>query len=81
MYEIKSRGLRSQIITCFIFLVLYWKKLQFHWKKEALKKRVIVEEELNCIDTNDIRNLEDFPRRALWKMWESHCSQWQWRTY
>ena len=44
MYEIKSRRLRSQILTCFIFLVLFKKN------------------QLDCIDVNDIGNLEDLPR-------------------
>ena len=44
MYEIKSRRLRSQILTCFIFLVLFKKN------------------QLDCIDIDDIGNLEDLPR-------------------
>ena len=39
MYEIKSRTLRSQILTCFIFLVLFSKKSMFHWKKQPFRKK------------------------------------------
>ena len=76
MYEIKSRRLRSQILTCFIFLVskkitqiltcfifLVFKKITVSLKKATLqKKNVIIEEELDCIDTDDIENLENSPR-------------------
>ena len=55
MYGIKSRRLRSQNLTCFAFLVLISLKNQ-------LFKNVIVEEELDCIDIDDIGNLEDSPR-------------------
>ena len=55
MYGIKSRRLRSQNLTCFAFLVLISVKNQ-------LFKNVIVEEELDCIDIDDIGNLEDSPR-------------------
>ena len=55
MYGIKSRRLRSQNLTCFAFLVLISLKKQ-------LFKNVIVEEELDCIDIDDIGNLEDSPR-------------------
>ena len=55
MYGIKSRRLRSQNLTCFAFLVLISLKKQ-------LIKNVIVEEELDCIDIDDIGNLEDSPR-------------------
>ena len=55
MHGIKSRRLRSQNLTCFAFLVLISLKNQ-------LFKNVIVEEELDCIDIDDIGNLEDSPR-------------------
>ena len=55
MYEIKSRRLRSQSLTCFTFLVLISLKQQ-------LFRNFIVEEELDCIDIDDIGNLEDSPR-------------------
>ena len=61
MYEIKSRRLRSQILTCFIFLVLFSKN-GFVKKSNPSEKNVIVEEELDCIDIDDIGNLEDSPR-------------------
>ena len=44
-----------QNLTCFAFLVLISLKKQ-------LFKNVIVEEELDCIDIDDIGNLEDSPR-------------------
>ena len=49
MYDIKSRRLRLQILT-FTFLVLLKKKLL----KSNLQKKMIVEEELDCIDIADI---------------------------
>ena len=58
MYEIKSRRVRSLILTCFIFLI-FTKKSRFNWKKQ---KKNIVEQELDCIDTDDIGNLEDSSR-------------------
>ena len=57
MYEIKSRRLRSQILTCYIFLVLFLKKSRFH-RNSSEKKIVIVEEELDCIDIDDIGNVD-----------------------
>ena len=58
------RRLRSQILTSFIFLVLFKKKSRFRsFKKATVQKNfVIVEEELYGIDTDDIANLEDSPR-------------------
>ena len=48
-------------MTCFIFLV--FKKITVSLKKATLqKKNVIIEEELDCIDTDDIENLENSPR-------------------
>ena len=61
MYEKKLRRLRSQILTCFIFLVLF-SKHGFVKKNNPSEKNVIVEEELNCIDIDDTGNLEDSPR-------------------
>ena len=58
MYEIKSRRVRSLILTCFIFLI-FTKKSRFNWKKQ---KKNIVEQELDCIDIDDIGNLEDSSR-------------------
>ena len=57
MYEIKSRRLPSQILTCFIFLALF-SKHGFVKKSNPSEKNVIVEEELDCIDIDDIGNLE-----------------------
>ena len=61
MHEIKSRRLRSQILTCYIFLVLFLKSSRFH-RNASEKKPVIVEEELDCIEIDDIGNVEDSPR-------------------
>ena len=62
MYEIKSRRLRSQILTCFIFLVLFSRHGFAKKSNPSEKKNVIVEEELDCIDIDDIGNLEGSPR-------------------
>ena len=61
MYQIKSRRLRSQILTCFVFLVLF-KNYGFIQEGNSLEKLVIVQEELNGIDIDDIVNLDDSPR-------------------
>ena len=61
MYEIKLRRVLSQIVTCFIFVVLFSKYYGF-FKKATLQKKVIFEKELDCIDRYDIGNLEDSPR-------------------
>ena len=53
MYEIKFRRLRSQILTCFIFLILLSKKSQ----KATLQKKMIVEEELDGIEIDDFVTL------------------------
>ena len=63
MYEINSRRLCSQILTCYIFLALFSKKSQFH--RNPSEKSVIVEEELDYIDIDDIGNVEDSPRLVL----------------
>ena len=39
MYEIKTRRLHSQILTCFIFLVLFKKKPWSYWIKLPFKKK------------------------------------------
>ena len=63
MYEIKSVRLCSQILTCFIFQVLFSKKNHcFIEKSNPSEKNVIVEEELDCIDIDDIGHLGDSPR-------------------
>ena len=57
------KTLRSQILTCFIFVVLFKKKSWFHSRRQPFRKIVvIVEEELDGIDTDDIGNLGDSPR-------------------
>ena len=56
------------MLTCFIFLVLFSKKVWIYWIKWPFRKKccsVVVEEELDCIDTDGIRNLEDSPRLVL----------------
>ena len=62
MYEIKSRRLLSQKLNCSIFLVLFSKKSNFYQKSNSSEKNAIVEEELYCIDIDDIGNLEDSAR-------------------
>ena len=63
MYEINSWSVRSQILTCFIFLVLFSKNITVSLKKATLqKKNVTAKEELDCIYINDIVNSEDSPR-------------------
>ena len=62
MYEIKSRRLRSQILTCFIFLVLLWKNHGFTEKNNPSEKSGIVEEELVYINLSDIGNLKNLLR-------------------
>ena len=64
MYERKSRRLRSQILV--LFIQYYFQKNHGYGfvKKSnpSKKKNVIVEEETDCIDIDDIRNLEDSPK-------------------
>ena len=62
MYEIKLRRVLSQILTCFIFLVLLSKYYGFVKKNHSSKKKCYIEKELDCIDRDDIGNLEDSPR-------------------
>ena len=52
-------------MSCFIFLALFSKKLRFPKKATLQKKKVIVGEELDCIDIDNIGNLEDSPRLAF----------------
>ena len=61
MSEIKQRRVLSQILTCFIFIVLFSKYYGFV-KKTTPQKNVIFEKELDCINRDDIGNLEDSPR-------------------
>ena len=59
----KSRKLRSQILTCYIFQVLFSKKSWFYWKKTTLQENIAVfEEGLDCIDIDDVGNLENSSR-------------------
>ena len=47
----------------FYFSSIIFKNITVSLKKATLqKKNVIVEEELDCIDIDDIGNLEDLPR-------------------
>ena len=63
MYEIKPKRLRSQILTCSVFLALFSKNHGFVKKSNPSEKTVIiVEEELDCIDIDDTGKLEDSPR-------------------
>ena len=66
MNKIKSQRVYSQILTCFIFLILFSKILRFLKKSNTSEnKNVIAEEELDCIDVDDFGNLEDSPRLAF----------------
>ena len=57
MHEIKSRRLGS------IIFQFYLKKNDgFIYKSNSSEKNVLVEEKLDCIDIDDIRNIEDSPR-------------------
>ena len=67
MYEIKSRRLRSEILTCFLFFFTFiFKKKKkndgFIEKSNLSEKNVIAVEELDGNDMDDIGNLEDSPR-------------------
>ena len=59
MYELKSRRLSSQILTCF------QKKNNDFIQKRNPSKKMLVEEELDYIDMDDIGNIEDSPRLAF----------------
>ena len=52
----------SQILTCFIFLVFFSKYYGFVKKNQYKKKEVIFEKKLDCIDRDDIGNIEDSSR-------------------
>ena len=50
-------------IDLFYFSILIFKKITVSFKKATLQKHfVMVEEELDGVDTDDIRNLKDSPR-------------------
>ena len=51
-----------QILPCFIFLVLFSKKYGFIEKSSPSEKKIILKEELDCIDIDGIGNFEDSPR-------------------
>ena len=52
------------MLTCFIFVVLFSKYYDFI-KKATLQKNVIFEKGLDCLNRDDIGNLEDSPRLLL----------------
>ena len=56
------RRLRSQILTCFFFPVLFNKKSRFLEEDIHSEKVVIVEKELDGNAINDIKKLEDLLR-------------------
>ena len=66
MYEIKPRRLSSQMLTCFIFLVLFSKKkITLSFKKTTYQKNSLElrkNQELDGINIDDIGNLQDLPR-------------------
>ena len=49
------------MLTCFIFVALFSKYYGFG-KKATHQKNIIFEKELDCINRDDIGNLEDSPR-------------------
>ena len=50
-------------MTCYIFLVLFSKKSWFYWKKTTLQENnAVFEEGLDCIDIDDVGNLENSSR-------------------
>ena len=53
--------LKKQTLTCFIFVVLLSKNVTVYNKCSTSVKNIIIEEELVCIDIDDIKNLEDSP--------------------
>ena len=61
-YETKSIRLRLQPLTCFIFILLFYKKHGFVEEDKPPENVVIVEEELNRFDIDGIENLENLPR-------------------
>ena len=58
-YEIKSKRLRSQILTCLNFLALLSKKITVLLKSNPSEKNVVAEEKLVCIDIDDVGNFQD----------------------
>ena len=60
-YERKSRRPRSQIFTCFIFLVLFQNSCAFIEENNLSEKFITVEEGLGGKDRDDIGNLDDSP--------------------
>ena len=60
--QIKSRRLRSQILTCFVFQFYFQRNHGLIQEGKPSEKVVIVQGELDGIDINDIANLEDSPR-------------------
>ena len=63
MYEIKQWRLLSQMLTRFIFAVLFSKYYGFVKKSHSSKKKMLyLRKKLDCINRDDIGNLEDSPR-------------------
>ena len=61
MYEIKSRRLPSQILTCF-FSGFIFKEITISLTKATLQKENVIVEELDCIYIEDTENLQDSTR-------------------
>ena len=58
--EIKSNILRSQRLTCFIFLVLFSNRSRFYSRKQPFRKSIYSwERTIDGIEINDIGNFED----------------------
>ena len=49
----------------FYFSSIIFKNITVSLKKQLFRKKIIVEEELDCIDIDDTGNLEDSPRLVL----------------
>ena len=65
-YEIKSRRLHSEILTCFIFVVSFSEKNHgFIQEGNPSEKFCYSCGKLDGIDIDDIGNLEDSPRFVL----------------
>ena len=68
----------------FCILVLFSKKSGFQWRRQPFTKNDIVEEKLDDIDINDIRNLEDLPRLVFIHEeceYPKIVNWWWWRAY
>ena len=80
----KNNGKYFRKFWLVLFVQYYFQNMTVSLKKATLQKNVIFEKELDCINRDDIGNLEDSPRLLFIDeegIWESHSGQWWWRTY